>query len=318
MRDIDPALIALVWSVGAGVLLTVIALFVWYAVALSRLFPRIGGEGWKGWVPVLNEAEILTRGGVPGWSVVFYFIPLVQFYGLYLKIVALHRINVRFRRGAGFTTLGILLPPLWATLLARAEGPAAEESKPRAAGIRPLSEPRRTALARDASGYAIPIPAPLEPTLIDEVPIDRAPSPADPAPLLIPVPTPVTAQGPAPAASPIPAPAAPVPAPSSWRITLDDGTRLALTAPRIVLGRSPAGGPDEQCLAVPDTTRTLSKTHARLEYDGAGWHLTDLNSTNGSRVAAASGWSGVAPGIRVPLSGPFQLGDVGVRIESDA
>ena len=77
----------LVIIVGLG-LLVGLAVYVWYALALSRLFPRIDGEGWKGWVPVLNEAEILARGGVPAWSVVFYFIPLVQLYGIYLKVVA--------------------------------------------------------------------------------------------------------------------------------------------------------------------------------------------------------------------------------------
>ncbi|MGO1851299.1 DUF5684 domain-containing protein [Microbacterium sp.] len=297
MIELDPVLITLLWGAGAGMLFVSIGLFVWYAIALSRLFPRLGGEGWRGWVPVLNEAEIFTRGGIPGWAVVFYFIPLVQFYGLYLKIVAVHRINVRFRRGAGLTVLGILLPPLWATLLAQAGEPIAEEAKPRAASVRTVSEPRRTPLARDASGYAIPIPAPIESTLIDEVPIDRELPPADPTP------------------SPVPSHASsPAPAPPSWRIVLDDGAGFALTASRVVLGRSPAGGPDEQTLAVPDATRTLSKTHARLEFDDAGWHLTDLNSTNGSRVVAADGLSELTPGVRVAFSAAFQLGDVGMRI----
>ena len=51
----------LVIIVGLG-LLVGLAVYVWYALALSRLFPRIDGEGWKGWVPVLNEADILARG----------------------------------------------------------------------------------------------------------------------------------------------------------------------------------------------------------------------------------------------------------------
>ncbi len=298
MREADPALVALVVSAGvvAGC-----ALDVWYAVALSRLFPRLGGEGWKGWVPVLNEAEILVRGGVPGWSVVFYFIPLVQFYGLYLKIVAVHRLNVRFRHGGGLTALGILLPPLWATVLARADDPMPEVGeKPRIDAVRALPDPGRSTTARDASGYAIPIPAPLEPAIIDEVPIEREPLPAPVAD--------------APAATAVEEPQAAAPASPSWQIVLDDGTVLVLTASQVVLGRRPASGQPEQLLSIPDTTRTLSKTHARLEYDGSSWHLTDLNSTNGSRVASADGWTALTPGIRVPLAGPFQLGDVGARI----
>lgn len=319
MREADPALVALIVSAGVGALVAGCALFVWYAIALSRLFPRLGGEGWKGWVPVLNEAEILVRGGVPGWSVVFYFVPLVQFYGLYLKIVAVHRLNVRFRHGSGFTALGILLPPLWATLLARADDPMPEVGeKPRIDAIRALPDPGKSTTPRDASGYAIPIPAPLG--LIDEVPIERespsaestsAPAPGpDPAPTSIP-PAPGRDAPQAVTAGP---PSAAVPALPSWQIVLDDGTALALTASRVLLGRRPASNQEEQLLAVPDTTRTLSKTHALLEYDGRTWHLTDLNSTNGSRVAAADGWTALTPGIRVPIDGPFQLGDVGARI----
>lgn len=321
MRDADPALIALIVGAGATMFVAICALFVWYAVALSQLFPRLGGEGWKGWVPVLNEAEILSRGGVHGWSVVFFFIPLVQFYGLYLKVVAVHRLNVRFRYGAGLTTLGILLPPLWATLLARADDPMPDASeKPRVDAVRALPDPRRSTKVRDASGYAIPIPAPLESALIDEVPVDRAAPPvaseSAPDPHSVPPVPPVSAPPVAPVSAP-PAPAAPVSASLRWQIVLGDGTRLALNAPQIVLGRNPAGdGPGDQLLAVPDETRTLSKTHARLDFDGTAWHLTDLNSTNGTRVATDRGWSGLTPGSRVPLRGPFQLGDVGIKIES--
>lgn len=157
----ETGLVTMLAIVGGLGLLIGIAVYVWYALALSRLFPRIGGEGWKGWVPILNEAEILARGGVPAWSVVFYFIPIVQLYGLYLKVVATHRINGRFGRGAGMTVLAILLPPVWATVLAWGAAPYPEGE--RLAALQP--EPRRgtppsAAPARDASGYTIPSLAP--------------------------------------------------------------------------------------------------------------------------------------------------------------
>ncbi|MFJ2543420.1 DUF5684 domain-containing protein [Microbacterium sp. NPDC087589] len=158
-------MLAIVGGLGA---LIGIAIYVWYAYALSRLFPRIDGEGWKGWVPILNEAEILARGGVPAWSVVFYFIPIVQLYGIYLKVVATHRINRRFGRGAGMTVLAILLPPVWATVLAWGAPPYPEGE--RLAALQP--GPRRNAQpaaapARDASGYTIPSLAPHAPSQPD-------------------------------------------------------------------------------------------------------------------------------------------------------
>src|SRR5690606_35385302 len=78
-------------------------------------------EGWKGWVPILNEMEILVRGGAPAYSIVFAFIPFVNLYYVYLRILAAHRIGALFGRGAGMTVLGVLIAPLWATLLAASQ-----------------------------------------------------------------------------------------------------------------------------------------------------------------------------------------------------
>ncbi|MEV7610653.1 DUF5684 domain-containing protein [Microbacterium sp. NPDC089320] len=161
IAPVDTGYVTMLAIVGGVGVLIGLAVYVWYALALSRLFPRIDGEGWKGWVPILNEAEILARGGVPAWSVVFYFIPIVQLYGIYLKVVATHRINRRFGRGAGMTVLAILLPPVWATVLAWGAPPYPEGD--RLAALQP--GPRRSsqpaaAPARDASGYTIPSLAP--------------------------------------------------------------------------------------------------------------------------------------------------------------
>lgn len=151
------AMLAISSLIGVGI-------YVWYALALSRLFPRLGAESWKGWVPILNTSEIFARGGVPAWSVVFLFIPIVNLYGLYLYVIATHRINVLFGRGAGSTVLAVLIAPLWATLLAwgstnpdpeRGRLQATTGAAERATG--PLVESAPT--ARDASGYAIPAAA---------------------------------------------------------------------------------------------------------------------------------------------------------------
>lgn len=435
---------------GLGLLIG-IAVYVWYAFALSRLFPRIDGEGWKGWVPVLNEAEILARGGVPAWSVVFYFIPLVQMYGLYLKVVASHRINKRFGRGAGMTVLAILLPPVWATVLAWGAAPYPEGE--RLAALQP--DPRRvaqpaTAPARDASGYTIPSLAPPNTTPADApAPIfpDYAPPPraTDPegaaAPVGMPAPDP-SAWGPPlhppvsldpvslepvapldqPASPPLPsvpveahpptgimaamggAPAAPtadsepeVPVdepqrivrsvPPSFRdggiqdaqpqtptirpapnlpigasldaepdaqggltsdvektvitprptdddvdatvvvarkrgvrrvLVLDDGRKFSLSGASIVIGRNPVGDPGEQRLAIADTTRTLSKIHARLVVEEDEWRLTDLHATNGVVVIADDGAEILLdPGESVIGTGRFILGEVGMHVVTE-
>ena len=49
-------------------------------------------------------------------------------------------------------------------------------------------------------------------------------------------------------------------------LVLDDGRKFSLSGASVVIGRNPIGEPGEQRLAISDTTRTLSKTHACLLY----------------------------------------------------
>ncbi|WP_053387138.1 DUF5684 domain-containing protein [Leucobacter japonicus] len=93
-----------------------LAFYVWYLWALSRLFPYLGlPSGW-GWIPVWNQWQLVQRGGLPGWLVLLGFIPGLSIVVLVVSIIAIHRINSEFGKGAGFTVLGAFIPPLWATL----------------------------------------------------------------------------------------------------------------------------------------------------------------------------------------------------------
>lgn len=151
------------------------AFYVWYGITLSRLFPKLGEKGWKGWVPILNEMVILDRGGVPGWSVILYFLPVVNLYGLYLKAVAMYRIGQTFQQGAGMVVLGFFLPPLWATLVARQQQPASDHYGERIQGL------------MTATNQATPpeptVPSPTMPVLEPE-PVLIAPSLVAPAPFV--------------------------------------------------------------------------------------------------------------------------------------
>ena len=476
MNPADPQAIAAaaaafsVFSIVLG-----LGFYVWYAFALSKLFPKLGAEPWKGWVPVLNEMEILARGGVPAWSVVFFFIPILQLYGLYLKGTAVHAINARFGKGMGMTVLGILLPPVWATILASPSAVPAGEYDKRVEGLMgaggaakapsqnpasgPLAAPRFSgAAATDASGYAMPVPpppsqtppppaapgfggppAPPQPPAPPAPPVATAPPappapvtpaapPAPPAPPASPItppaptdgppalveppgvihnpwaprqpaavpeapaavippppvapapeatvappappapPAPVLSEPPAPAAAPeqiaappvtppapvvapepVLAPVPPAPVASDpptlataaepelitsdddddldstivvdrrpvipWRLIADDGFTVALTGSTAVLGRKPGEVDGTQAISIPDTTKTLSKTHARLELADGAWTVIDLDSTNGVIVVAADGTEDLLEkgGSGVILD-RFVLGKVGLRV----
>ena len=68
-------------------------------------------------------------------------------------------------------------------------------------------------------------------------------------------------------------------------------------------------------MPVSDETRTISKTHARLELHGGTWFVVDLDSTNGVVVVTEDGTEvDVAPGVREPLVERFFLGDAELRI----
>ncbi|MFS0706348.1 FHA domain-containing protein, partial [Cellulomonas sp. 179-A 9B4 NHS] len=102
-----------------------------------------------------------------------------------------------------------------------------------------------------------------------------------------------------------------------WRLHLDDGRVVPLERPVVVVGRRPPETDGAtQVVALPDTTRTLSKMHARLELRDGTWWVTDLGSTNGVVVADAGGAERMlVPGEAALVAGRVRLGDVGMVLE---
>lgn len=380
-------------------LLVAVAGYVWYAWALSLLFKRLGTDGWRGWVPILNEMTILERGGVPAWNVVFYFIPIVQLYGLYLKFTAVDRIGKHFGRGTGMAVLGALVTPVWATILVLARTPAtaaAPQPSPQSAshrqvaggmaagqGARVNPQPHQvTPAAPQASRPAPVAPQPTQPTPLAPLTTPAPPAPEAPVPSQFtpPAPMPEPAQpdsppaGPSvdsgpivvhnpwarpvtspPAADAASEPPAPVPAQTppwltgspnasaahdevqsvpedddddgetvvvdrrpkvEWHLNVDGGAPLPLKAETVILGRRPSiTEPETHALAVPDSTRTLSKAHARLKLVDGEWFIADLNSTNGVLIVDDSGNETlISPGESVPVPGEFILGKLRMHI----
>jgi len=68
-------------------------------------------------------------------------------------------------------------------------------------------------------------------------------------------------------------------------------------------------------VAISDETRTVSKTHARLQLRGDVWFVTDLDSTNGVLFATLMGTEVEAPpGEEIEAGERFFLGDAEVRL----
>src|SRR3546814_21092613 len=105
-------------ALGATSFVLIVVLYVWMALALSALFRKAGEEGWKGWVPLFNQAVLLQLGGFPPWLILLLLIPGLGGLAVYvLFVMAAHRINRSFGYGTGMTVLAALLGLIWASIL---------------------------------------------------------------------------------------------------------------------------------------------------------------------------------------------------------
>lgn len=98
----------------------------------------------------------------------------------------------------------------------------------------------------------------------------------------------------------------------SWRLELADGQRLTVER-SIVVGRDPApvpARPHAVLVAVDDPARSVSKTHAIIDLEGAELSVTDLHSTNGVHVTDPQDG-----GERDLVSGGRAVLQAGARIE---
>lgn len=111
--DAGPLLLVVLLS-----MLPTLIVYVWTALALSRVYSKIGVAGWKAWVPVYNAVVFLRLGGLSGWLLLLLLIPVFGVIFVYVAMItAAHRINLAFGHGAGMTVLAALLFPVWASVL---------------------------------------------------------------------------------------------------------------------------------------------------------------------------------------------------------
>ena len=99
-------------------------------------------------------------------------------------------------------------------------------------------------------------------------------------------------------------------------IDLPDGRRIAVDG-AVFLGRDPVSEHGGVLVPINDPARSMSKTHARFDIVSGSVSVTDLHSTNGTRVEApGSPAVAAAPGLAVvvPIGATVLLGDYAVRL----
>ena len=191
-------ILSLIWSIFA------LGMLAWYLWAMARLFPWIGLPRGEGWIPIWNQWRMIDRTGLPGWTVLLGFVGL-GIVPYIVSIIAMHRINTEARAGAGYTVLGAVLPPLWATLLGgvliRTGGVGGPMRSP---AVAPRYAPPVYPPAR-GPGLSAPAPPPVPPASSPPiVPPPGRPGGSAPSPLGAPAPSAAGGAAPGPLGSPSP------------------------------------------------------------------------------------------------------------------
>lgn len=193
------------------------------------------------------------------------------------------------------------------------------------APIRPAAPVQSVAAApATPSPAATPLPSAVRPRQSASLRSNVSPRP----PSGVPVPEPShAAVPPSTVPSPMaqalpPAPALPTSQPASARqvavVYFENGRGVHLAIPsRAVLGRKPSSDdPGDVLVRVPDTTGTMSRSHALLEIDSGRMWITDLNSTNGIETFGEDGVTRLTPSVRteIPLGTRVFLGNTAVSV----
>lgn len=99
-------------------LLLTAGFYIWVSLALAAVFRKSGVEPWKAWIPIFNTIVLLQLAGLSPWLILLALIPILgQLAFLVVFAIAIYRLSVAFGFGAGMTVLGILVVPVWASII---------------------------------------------------------------------------------------------------------------------------------------------------------------------------------------------------------
>src|SRR5476649_2934843 len=91
-----------------------LALFVLQIVSLWKVYQKAGQPGWATIVPIYNAYILLKIAGRPGWWLLLYFIPLVNFI---IAVIVTIDLAKAFGQGVGFGLGLIFLPFIFYPIL---------------------------------------------------------------------------------------------------------------------------------------------------------------------------------------------------------
>jgi len=97
-----------------GILLVLFAFAILVIAAMWKVFTKAGEAGWKSIIPILNAYVLIKIAGRPGWWVVLYLIPIVNFV---IMIIVMIDLAKSFGKGTGFGLGLVFLPMIFLMIL---------------------------------------------------------------------------------------------------------------------------------------------------------------------------------------------------------
>lgn len=100
---------------GAGVIIVIyLALVVLVIAGMWKVFTKAGEEGWKAIIPIYNTYVLLKIAGRPGWWLILFLIPFVNFI---IWIIVSMDLAKSYGKGTGFGVGLIFLAPIFIMIL---------------------------------------------------------------------------------------------------------------------------------------------------------------------------------------------------------
>lgn len=96
------------------IMLISLAVAVLVVASMWKLYIKAGKKGWESIVPIYNIIVLLDIVKKPGWWIILYFIPVVNFV---TSIVVTHALSKSFGKDGGFTLGLIILPFIFYPIL---------------------------------------------------------------------------------------------------------------------------------------------------------------------------------------------------------
>jgi Family of unknown function (DUF5684) len=131
-------------GIGIGFILIILAVVVFIIAAMWKIFEKAGQPGWAAIVPIYNMYVLLKIVGKPGWWLILFLIPFVNYVFI---IWTYNMLSKSFGKTEGFTVglvlLGIVFFPILGFGDAKYLGPYGDKAAFDAQNLKDFGQPEQ-------------------------------------------------------------------------------------------------------------------------------------------------------------------------------